>query len=241
MQSLKGKTAIVTGASRGIGKAIAIKIHELGCNVVGIYKSRDDKADSLVKDFPKIKMIKADVGKEETAKKAIDETVKQFGGLDILINNAGINILGEIADYKLPDWDEMLRVDLTAKFLFSKYSIPHLKKSETGNIINISSRLGMTEYVMPETVPYGVANAGTNALTVGLARELEESKIRVNAIIPTVTDTDRFQEAFTPEEQEEVRKKGKLGKPEDVADLVVGILQDEARNGEIVIDKRVNL
>ncbi len=237
----KNKIILITGASRGIGRAAANKLYNLGCNVVGVYKSRDDMATSLLKECPNILMIKGDVGQEETAKQAVVQAVEKFGGLDVLINNAGINILGDIVDYKLADWEEMLRVDLTAKFLFAKYSIPHLKKSADGNIINISSRLGMAEYVDPSSVPYGAVNAGTNILSIGLSRELQDSGIRVNTVIPTVTDTDRFRDVFTPEEQKQIIKKGKLGTAEEVAETIVGILNDGKKTGETTIDPRVKL
>ncbi len=237
----KNKTILITGASRGMGRATAKKLYSLGCNVVGVYKSRDDMASSLLKECPNILMIKGDIGQEETATRAVTQAVEKFGGLDALINNAGINILGDVVDYKLADWEEMLRVDLTAKFLFVKYSIPHLKKSADGNIINISSRLGMPEYVDSNSVPYGVVNAGTNILSIGLARELQESGIRVNTVIPTVTDTDRFRDVFTSEEQQRIIKKGKLGTAEEVAETIVGILKDGKKTGEMVIDPRVRL
>ncbi len=92
---------------------------------------------------------------------------------------------------------------------------------------------------MPWCIAYGVTNAGINNMTVGLAKELEEQNIRVNAVIPTVTDTDRFQNSFTKEEREEIIKAGKLGKPNKVADMVMNLVKDKTKTGEIVVDKRV--
>lgn len=231
--------AIVTGASRGIGQAIAIKLAELDCNVIGVYEKSNNKAKKLEGKHQNIKMIKADIGQKENVQKVIGETVDKFKTIDIVINNSGINLWGPIAEFPLKDWNRMLDVNLTAKYLFSKYAIPYLEKSKDGVIINISSRAGMNEYVFADFVSYCVTNAGINNFTAALAKELKPKCIRVNAVIPTVTDTDRFKKAFTKEEQEEVIKAGKLGTPEEAADLVLSLIKDKDKTGEILIDKRV--
>jgi len=233
------KVAIVTGASRGIGRAITIKLTKLGCNIIGVYEKRDDKSQDLEKKYPNVKMIKADIGKSSNCKKIIDFAVKKFGGIDILINNAGIFLGGDIVDFSLKDWNRILNVNLTSNFLFCKFAIPYLEKSGNGVIVNISSRFGIDEYTLPWCNAYGVTNAGINNLTVGLSKELEPKGIRVNAVIPTVTDTDRFRNAFTKEEQEEIINKGKLGTSDEVAAIVLNLIKDKKKNGEIVIDKRV--
>ena len=231
--------AIVTGASRGIGRAIAIKLADLGCRIVGVFEKSDDKAKELEKEYSHIKMLKADIGIEEKVREVIDFTIDNYRGIDILVNNAGINLWGPIVEYSLKDWNRMLDVNLTSKFLFSKYAIPYLEKSDDGVIINISSRAGMNEYVFADFVAYCVNNAAINNFTVALAKELKPKSIRVNAVIPTVTNTDRFKKAFTKEEKEEVINTGKLGTTEEVADLVVKLIKDERKTGEILIDKRV--
>jgi len=235
------KSAIVTGASRGIGKAIALALATTGYKVVGCYEKSANLAKKLEKKSLNIKMIQADVANENDIKNLISFTIDKNGGIDVVIHNAGINKAGYIENYLLEDWNRMMDVNLTAKFLLSKYAIPYLKKSEDGNIISISSRGGLKEHVFTEYIPYCVNNAGTNNFTFALSKELEKDNIRVNAIIPTVTDTDRFQEAFTKEEQKEVIDSNMLGTSEEVAELVLKILGDKQINGELVIDKRVLL
>jgi len=232
------KAAIVTGASRGIGRAITEKLLKSGYNVLGVYENRSDKAKELESKFPNVKMIQADIGESKNAKFIVDKAIKEFGSIDVLINNAGIFLGGFINDFPLKKWKRIIDVNLTSKYLLSKYSIPYLKKSTNGVIVNISSRFGLDKYNQPYCIAYGVTNAGINNFTAGLARELE-GKVRVNAVIPTVTNTDRFKNSFSKDEQEEIRKADKLGTPEEVADLVIKLVRDKGKNGEIVIDKRV--
>lgn len=241
MFSLTGKTAIVTGATRGIGKAIAIKLSDLGCEVVGVYKSNDKLASELEKQYKHIYTIKADVGDEKEVKKVIQITINKFNALNILVNNAGIDIFGEIENYRTKDWDNMINVNLKSVFLFSRESIPCLVKSKDAVIINISSRIGYPEFTEPKFVVYGAVKAGVTNFTVGLSKELTNTGIRVNAVIPIPTKTDLFDEVFTPKEEEILKKKGKLGKPEEVADLVLELIKDKTANGKILVDKRVSL
>src|SRR3989344_2686402 len=212
------KAAIVTGATRGIGKAISVKLLKLGYHVVGTYLSNKRLALDLEKEHSNLLMIQSDAGNEKGVKKVINAMLKRYGTIDVIVNNAGINLFGKIEKYNSSDWDKM--IDSNLKSIF------HLKKSENPVIINISSRLGFQEYTEPEFVAYGAVKAGVNNFTVGLAKELEKDKIRVNAIIPTPTKTDLFDKLFNKEDEEELKKKGKLGKPEEVADLVARIIQD---------------
>ena len=215
-----GKIAIVTGASRGIGKAIAIKLTNQGYAVVGVYEKSHQKAKEIEKKHKNIIMVQGDIGSERDIKRVVNTTVRLDNKVDVVVNSAGINLWGPVRDYSLKDWNRMLNVNLTAKFLFSKYTIPYLEKSENGVIINISSRLGLNEYTFADFVSYGVTNAAINNFTVALSKELKPLNIRVNAVIPTVTNTDRFQKAFTDKEKKEIIIKGKLGTPEEVAEPV---------------------
>jgi len=133
------KVAIVTGASRGIGKAIAIKLMESNYNVIGVFNKNDELAFELEKQFPRLTMIKGDVGKEKDVQRIIEKVIEKNGKLDLVINNAGINLFGEIEKFETEDWDKMIDTNLKSVFLFSKYSIPFLKRTEDGMIINISS------------------------------------------------------------------------------------------------------
>jgi len=239
MKNFKNKIVLVIGATRGIGKAIALKLSNLDYFVIGVYEKSDNLALKIEKNNPNIKFFKADISQESEIKKIINFIRRKYNKLDILINNAGINIGGKIKDYSLSDWNRIFAVNLTSKFLLSKYLISMLSKSSDGQIINISSRGGINEYAFSEFIPYCVTNAGINNFTVALAKELKSNKIRVNAVIPTVTETDRFKSAFTKNEQKEIRKAGKLGTSQEIADLVLSLIRDNTKNGEILIDKRV--
>ncbi len=232
------KVAIVTGASRGIGAAITKILSSEGYSVVGVYENNEIKAVEVANKNKSVEMVKADVSIEAEVKKVVRNAAGKYGRIDVLVNNAGIAIGGNIENFELNDWNRLISVNLTGKFLFAKYTIPFLKKTK-GVIINISSRGGLDEFVFAGFIGYSVTNAGINNLTLGLAKELREDGVRVNAIIPTVTDTDRFKNSFTDVEQKEVRKAGKLGAPEEVAELVYESIIDKSKTGEIIIDKRV--
>lgn len=231
--------AVVTGSSRGIGRAVALRLKDEGYTVVGLYKSSTKAAADLSEQG--IDMQKADVGQDIDTTVAIDHIIEKYKRLDVVINNAGIDIMGKIETYDFKDWNTMIDTDLTSVFLMSKKSIPHLKKSENPVIVNVSSRLGIAEYSEPDFIVYGAVKAAVNVFTVGLAKEVKNEGIRVNAVIPTPTKTDLFDEVFTGDEELALKAKGKLGTPDEVADLVVGLIKDKHANGQILFDKRVNL
>lgn len=241
MTDLTGKVAIVTGATRGIGKATTEMLVKLGCTVVAVYHSRDDLAEKLALINKKVIPIKADISKENEIKNVINFTIAKFGSIDILVNNAGIDIPGEIEQYETENWDKLMAINIKSIFLFSKYSIPYLKKSKSPVIVNTASRIGYPEYTEQKFVVYGVTKAGVINFTSGLSKELLPYKIRVNAIIPVPTKTDLFDEVFTREEKKVLRAKGKLGKPEEAAKLIVELILDKSANGKILFDKRVYL
>ncbi|OGG03074.1 hypothetical protein A2W14_05205 [Candidatus Gottesmanbacteria bacterium RBG_16_37_8] len=235
------KTAIVTGASRGIGKAVAVKLLENDWNVAGVYYANEKTASELERKYNNLLMIKADVAREDEVIRAVGRTVKKFGNLDCVVNIAGIDIFGEVEDYNPDNWDRMFAVNVKSVFLFSKYTIPYLKKSTDPVIINISSRLGTVEYAEAKFTVYSACKAAVIIFSKALSRELSHTKIRVNVFIPTPTKTDLLDEVYTKVEQEELQKIGKLGKPEEAAELVWELIQDGRANGKILYDKRVFL
>jgi len=233
-----GKTVIVTGASKGIGRAIVQKCAKLGANVVAIYKTDDKSAESLKGDTKQnLLLIKADVSKEKDVKRIIDLTIKEFGNIDVLVNNAGIDKPKPVLDYQLSEWEEIISVNLTSVFLCTKYAAPYLEKSK-GCIINISSRTGFREMYIPNTIPYSISKAGVTKFTVNASKELADRKIRVNAVIPTVTRTGMLK-FLTAEEQKQVEKELRLGSPEEVAELVIELIDDPNANGKVLMDRRV--
>jgi 3-oxoacyl-[acyl-carrier protein] reductase len=237
MDTSEKPVAIVSGASRGIGKAVALKLLKEGFAVVGLYKSNDEAASLLAQQGAD--MQKVDVGIEADIVKAIGYIKQTYGRIDIVVNNAGIDIFGNIESYSMRDWNTMLATDLTSVFLLSKYSIPLLKKADGPSITNISSRLGIDAFVEPDFIVYGAVKAAVNIFTLGLAKELKDSGIRVNAVIPTPTKTDLFDEVFTPGDEEILKAKGKLGTPEEAAELVLRLINDTSLNGQLLFDERV--
>ena len=235
------KVAIVTGASKGIGKAIAINLLEQNYFVVGVYNSSESLALEIEKQYPDILMIKGDVGNNEDAKRVIETTFDKYGKIDVLVNNAGVDCGNTIENYKVEDWDRLFNTNIKSIFLFSKYSIPYLKNSENPVIINISSRLGFPEFSENKYIVYGTTKAAVTYFTQALAKELEDTKIRVNAVIPTVTKTDMFDQAFSKEDEEMFKNKGKLGKIEDVVNAVMKLINDHSVTGKIQIDERIYL
>ena len=237
-KSFDSPVALVSGASRGIGKAIALALKQRGFEVVGFYKTSHEKAASITKE-QQIDMQKVDVTDPSQVKQALGYIADTYGRLDAVVNNAGHDIPGKIESYSVDDWQKMLSVNLSSAFYISKYSLPLLKRSDRASIVNISSRLGVSEFVTPGYLPYGVAKAGLNAFTVGLARELQAEGIRVNAVVPAPTKTDLFDEVFSPEEEKELRAVGKVGAPEEVAELVLQFVGDTSTTGKVLLDKRL--
>lgn len=235
----KRKVAIVTGASSGIGRAVAVKLLKNDWKVAGVYFSNEKAASELEKKYKNLLMIKADVANKTEVKKAVNETIKKFGGVDCLVNIAGIDIFGEVENYSEENWDRMFAVNVKSVFLFSKYTIPYLKKSPDPVIVNISSRLGTVEQAEANYAPYSACKAAVIVFSKALSRELLDTKIRVNVLIPTPTKTDLLDKVYTKIEQKELQKSGKLGKPEEAAELIWKLIQDKTANGKILIDKRV--
>jgi len=226
------KVAIVTGGGQGIGKAITKKFLENGISVVvaEIDESAGKEVEEEYSSLGKVKFIKTDVSKEEDVKNMVDETIKIFGKINYLINNAGIGINKHISELSLEDWNRVIGVNLTGTFLCSKYSYPYLRK-EKGVIINIAStRAFMSE---PNTEAYSASKGGIYALTHALAVSLGPD-IRVNCISPGWIEVSEWKKKSLrrPPELTELDHKqhpaGRVGRPEDIASLVLYLVSDDA-------------
>lgn len=233
------KIALVTGVTRGIGKAVASKLLNSGYTVVGTYNKNKKIADKLSSSNNQLIILQANVGNEKDIVRIVKYIKKHFGVLDVLINNVGVDIFHPIREYKSKDWDTVMNVNLKSVFLFSKLCIPLLEKTKDGVIVNITSRLGMPERVLPPFIVYCVSKAGVTAFTTGLAKELKNLNIRVNAVVPTATETDLLRLVAPKEIIEQMRAEGNLGQPEEAADLIMQLVQDSTANGQILFDKRV--
>lgn len=230
--TLKGKTAVITGASRGIGKAIALKLASCGCNVVINYKSNAKAVEDIIKTVNDMGSsalaISADIGIFDEAKKLIDEAVKTFGSIDILVNNAGITRDGLLLRMKEKDFDDVINTNLKGAFNCTKHVCPLMLKQKSGRIINISSVVGLTGNA--GQINYSAAKAGIIGLTKSAAKEFAPRGITVNAIAPGFIETD-----MTNVLKENVKEiilnsipLNRLGRPEDIAELVTFLCSEGA-------------
>lgn len=218
------KTVLVTGASRGIGKAVAIKFAKKGYNVV---ISCVHRAEQLEQTRREIESFQApclaylgDMGDLKSCETLFSQIRSRFGGVDVLVNNAGISYIGLLQDMSSEDWERMLHVNLTSVFNCCKLAIPYMVRQKQGKIVNVSSVWGVVG-ASCETA-YSATKGGINALTKALAKELAPSNIQVNAVACGAIDTEMNQ---WMEEDELIAlvediPAGRLGSAEEVADLV---------------------
>lgn len=192
MKTLKGKTALVTGASRGIGRAIAIDLAENGCNVVINYNRSKEAAEAVKREVESrgatCLICKADVSDKAECEAMIEEVTKASGGVDILVNNAGINRDRSFIKMTREMWDEVLGVNLNGPFNITHGLLPHMIDQSWGRIINISSMGGQTGNFGQAN--YSVTKGGLIAFTMTLAREVARKGVTVNSVSPGYTETD---------------------------------------------------
>ena len=229
---MSNKTAIVTGGTRGIGKAIVLELAKSGCNVAFNYSKSDDLANELVKEIEalgvKAMAKKADVSDFESAKDMIKEVKDEFGQIDYLVNNAGITRDKLLALMKENDWDDVININLKSVYNFSKAVIMTMIKQKNGKILNITSVSGIAG-VAGQT-NYSASKAGMIGFTKALAKEVGKAKINVNAIACGFIETD-----MTSELPEEYKKKmtdmtalKRFGTTDDVAKVAKFLLSDDA-------------
>lgn len=240
---LRGKVAIVTGASSGIGRATALALARNGAAVVVNFHKNEKGALETVADIQAMRRnalaVRADVSQRVEVLRMIGEAVDNFGGVDILVNNAGSIVkLVPIEDCTDDVWDATMGVNLKGVFLCSQAVIPYLKEKRRGRIINISS--GAVEHGgMSLSLPYAAAKAAVNTLTKGLAKELGPYNITVNAVAPGVIMTpihDRFARPEWLQEAIATTPMRRAGGPEEVAEFIAFLASDEAAfiTGEVV-------
>ncbi len=228
---LSGKVALVTGGSRGIGFATAKILSENGVKIVITGKDKDRLEKSTLKISGSIGII-ADIKNSKDVKNVVSKTIEKFGKLDILVNNAGIfpkiKLLHEIDE---DEWNEVLDVNLTGQFRFTKEAIPHLQKTG-GSIINISSDAGLKAYQGFNADAYSASKAALIILTKCWALEYAKDKVRVNCICPGVVDTDMTKPFMKTQKDKEFMNNehpiGRIGQPEEVAKAIMYFASDDA-------------
>jgi len=228
---LSGKVALITGGSRGIGFAIAKTLSENGASVV-ITSKNSEKLNIAKSKISNSFGITCDIKKTNEVKNVVDETIKKFGRLDILVNNAGIfPKIKKLHEIDENEWDEVLDVNLTGQFRFTKEAIPHLQKT-SGCIINISSDAGLKAYQGFNADAYSATKAALIVLTKCWALEYAKDKIRVNCICPGVVDTDMTKPFLKNQKDIEFMNNehplGRIGQPEEIGKAVLYFVSDDA-------------
>lgn len=232
MLNLSEKNAVVTGSSRGIGKAIAVKLASLGANVAVVYAGNAEKANETVAEIEalgvKAKAYACDVSDFESSKSLVSEVIADFGGIDILVNNAGIIRDGLVLSMKEEDFDKVINVNLKGSFNMIKNTYQHFMKKRRGRIINISSVVGINGNAGQAN--YASAKAGIIGLTKSVAKELAARNVTVNAVAPGYIETDMTNSM--PEKAKEAVMSSipmkRIGQGEDIANAVAFLASDEA-------------
>ena len=249
MMMLKDKIAIVTGASRGIGKAVAVGFAHEGADVVVVSRSDKEKDErfpgTIYKTADEIEKIgrhalpfKCDVTNEESVKAMVDAALREFGTIDILVNNAGVAFYYPVVETPLKNWEIVLNVNLKGVFLCSKAVLPTMIEKKSGAIINISSLAGQErdEGMVPTGLAYGVAKAGVDRFTWGLATEVGKYNIAVNCLKPKRVVNTEGMRFWVPEE-----KRGEWTTAEKMVKCAVFLAGQNARSvtGTVATDEEI--
>jgi acetoacetyl-CoA reductase len=240
--TLKDAVVVITGAGRGIGSAIAEDMAQGGAKVVVNYSKSKGPAEELAEKLlkmgaPQAVAIQADVSDASQAARLIEETANQFGRIDVLVNNAGINIDRTIKNMSIEDWNTVIQVDLNSFFYTVKAALPYFTQQKSGKIINISSFVGQAGNFGQAN--YSAAKSGIIGFTKTAALELARSNVTVNAVCPGFIETEMY--ANIPEKAKEVILKkiplGRAGTPEEVARAVRYLIVD----GDYITGQTLNI
>lgn len=236
----QGKTILVTGGSRGIGSAIVLAFAKAGANVVINYSSSPEKAEAVASDARALGVeaftVACDVSNEEAVEKMADLIETDFKPVDILVNNAGVTRDGLLIRMKESDWDQVIDINLKGTYLCTKHFGKRMLKRKSGNIVNVTSVVGLTGNAGQSN--YSASKAGVIGFTKSIAKEFAGRGIRVNAIAPGFIETD-----MTGKLSEEVIESyskaiplGRMGKPEDIAQMALFLSSEAASyvTGQII-------
>lgn len=229
MSTLEGTVAVVTGGGRGIGRSIAEELSGGGARIVVNYARSKEAAEELcagLSENAEAVALQADVSDPDQASSLIEGAVERFGRIDLLVNNAGINVDKTLKKLSVEDWDSVVHTNLDSCFYTVKAALPHFTGQGYGKIVNISSFVGQAGNIGQTN--YAAAKAGIIGFTKSAARELAKENITVNAVCPGFVETDMF--ANVPEKiQEQILSSiplGRLGSPQEVARAVLYLVTD---------------
>lgn len=232
MLNLDGRVALVTGGSRGIGKAIVETLAQAGAKVAFVYRSSKESADAIVAELAEKGLetigIQADVSSKEEAERVVAEVVEKWGRIDILVNNAGIIKDGLLAVMEKDAWQSVIDTNLTGVYNFASSVMRQMMSQRYGRIVNISSVAA--EFGNQGQVNYAASKGGIQGLTRCLATEVGRRNITVNAVAPGFIETD-MTEAVRNAAESEIKKQisvRRLGQPEDIANAVLFLASEEA-------------
>jgi 3-oxoacyl-[acyl-carrier protein] reductase len=233
MKDLENKNIVVTGASGGIGNSIVEKLNECGANVLAS-GTRLEKLEELKSKFNNIKILKFDISQSDKIEEFIDNAANELGGLDCIVNNAGITQDNLAIRMSIDEWKKVIDINLTSTFLMSKFAIKKMLKNKKGKIINITSVVGHTGNLGQAN--YTASKAGLVAMSKSLAIEYAKKNINVNCISPgfiKTAMTDKIDEKFKEVIVSKIPS-ARLGEPEDIANAVLFLASDNSNyiNGE---------
>jgi 3-oxoacyl-[acyl-carrier protein] reductase len=231
---LTGHTALVTGASRGIGAAIALALAEAGAAVAVNYRERATEANAVVAEIKKIggrtSAAVADVSQATAVARMVDHVTSELGPIDILVNNAGMAIVRGIDDLTEAEFDQTIAVNLKSAFLCTQAALPAMRANKWGRIVNISS--GAARGAGAIGVHYNASKAGLEGLTRGYAARLVKEGITVNAVAPSLIETDMMRGRSDLAARIPL---GRIGRPEEVAQAVLMVLGNDYMTGQTIV------
>ncbi|SNR33805.1 3-oxoacyl-[acyl-carrier protein] reductase [Lutibacter agarilyticus] len=221
MESLKGKKALITGAGKGIGKALALALAQEGVSVALLARTTSDLekvAEEVAAFGVEAFVVQADVASLSSVNSAAEKVLCSFGTIDILINNAGIGRFGNFMDLEVASWEEVIQVNLMGAYYITRAFLPQMIERKTGDIINISSTAGLNGNAM--TSAYSASKFGLIGMTDSLMKEVRKHNIRVNCLTPSTVATDMALDLNLTDGNPE-----KVMQPEDIAELLVSQLK----------------
>ena len=222
------KTVLITGGSRGIGKAMVYAFAKAGYNVMLNFIHSESAANEIANEFENVKVYGANVTDQQSVINMVNYTYEVFGNIDVLINNAGISYTGLFQDMSIDEWNNLMNVNLTGPYNLCKAVLPRMIANKSGKIINISSVWGITGASCE--VAYSASKAGVIGMTKALAKEVGPSNIKVNCIAPGIVMTDMISD-YSMEELDDITNEiplGRIGSTEDIAKTALFLASDDA-------------